>query len=276
MNPTPATFLRLRQVCLVAQQLDPVVDVLCDVLGLQVCHRDAGVERFGLHNALMRIGSSFIEVVAPLPGLRGANSAATRHLARMGGDGGYMVILDTDAIAPWRTHAAALGIREASFHQVSGYTGLQLHPRDTGGTLLEINHSEGNSDLHGPYWPAGPHWQQAPDSTACVALRGAILSDSQAEVLAQRWAALLQRPVSRSDENAAQHMTLDNRATLVFNSVPAQSRQGLTGLQLAVQGEEAVQGIVQRAQTRGLPVRVPANAVVEVEIGGVAWLLKTG
>ena len=275
MTPNPTPFLRLRQICLVAQQLEPVVDALCDVLGLQVCHRDAGVERFGLHNALMRIGSSFIEVVAPLQGPRGENTAATRHLKRMGGDGGYMVILDTHAIAPWRTHAAALGIREASFHQVAGYSGLQLHPRDTGGTLLEINHSEGNRDLHGPYWPAGPHWQDAPDSSACVALRGAVLADGQAGVLAQHWAALLRHPVSLAGENGTQQVTLDNQSMLVFKSVPTQSRQGLTGLALAVQGEKAVEGIVRRAQARGLPFGAPANAEVEVEIGGVAWLLQS-
>jgi hypothetical protein len=45
-------YLRLRQVCLVTQELDLVVNPLCQVLGLQVCHRDPGVERFGLHIAL--------------------------------------------------------------------------------------------------------------------------------------------------------------------------------------------------------------------------------
>ncbi len=74
-------YLRLRQICLVADTLEPLVADLCQVLGLTVCHRDPGVERFGLHNALLRIGNSFIEVVAPLSDSRGDGTAATRHLA---------------------------------------------------------------------------------------------------------------------------------------------------------------------------------------------------
>lgn len=281
MTSHPAPFLRLRQICLVAHDLEPVVNTLCEVLGLQVCHRDAGVERFGLHNALMRIGNSFIEVVAPLPGPPGHNTAATRHLARLGGDGGYMVILDTDAIAPWRTRAGALGIREASFHQVAGYTGLQLHPRDTGGALLEINHSQGNAALNGPYWPAGPHWQDAPDSTACVDLQGATLSGPDAGALCQRWAGLLSREVlSNAAGDAAapggsgqtlHHLLLDNAASLSFAAVSAPQNPGLTGLQLAVSD---LAGILKRAQAHGLPCQVRSERSASVVICGVTWQLN--
>ena len=284
-EPKPSGFLRMRQICLVA--LEPVVDTLCEVLGLHVCHRDAGVERFGLHNALMRISNRFIEVVAPLPGKRGENTAATRHLARLGGDGGYMVILDTDAIAPWRTHVAALGIREASFHQAAGYTGLQLHPRDTGGTLLEINHSEGNAHEDGPYWPAGPHWQDAPDSTACVALSGATLSSVDAGALSQRWEALLQRQVVqtsmaelvgqhrqeqlRSPLNAVQHLHLDDATTLAFQSAPAGQNQGLTGLQVSVRD---LTGVLKRARAFELPIQISGEAA-SVVMCGVSWQLNS-
>ena len=36
-------FHRLRQICLVAQDLDPVVAELCDVFDVAVCHRDPEV-----------------------------------------------------------------------------------------------------------------------------------------------------------------------------------------------------------------------------------------
>jgi hypothetical protein len=89
-------FLRLRRLCLVARELQPLVDDLCAVLGLQVCHRDCEVARFGLHNALMRICSGFIEVGAPLH----EGTPAGRYLQRRGGDGGYMVTLDYEDIEP--------------------------------------------------------------------------------------------------------------------------------------------------------------------------------
>ena len=58
--------LRMRQICLVARHLAPVVDEFQTVLGLEVCHRDAGVGKYGLENALFPIGHNFLEVVAPV------------------------------------------------------------------------------------------------------------------------------------------------------------------------------------------------------------------
>ena len=54
--------MRLRQIALIANELEPVVDHLRAVLGLEVCFRDPGVAEFGLHNALLPIGTSFLEV----------------------------------------------------------------------------------------------------------------------------------------------------------------------------------------------------------------------
>ena len=57
---------RLRQIALVAQDLDPTVALLCEALGAEVVERDDGVASFGLHNALIQIGDTFLEVVSLL------------------------------------------------------------------------------------------------------------------------------------------------------------------------------------------------------------------
>ncbi len=57
--------LRLRQICLVAPELEPAVDELTDVLGIAVAYRDGAVGKYGLVNAVMPIGNCFLEVVAP-------------------------------------------------------------------------------------------------------------------------------------------------------------------------------------------------------------------
>ena len=54
--------MRLRQMATVARELDPVVEDICDVLGIEVCFNDPGVGAFGLHNALMPIGDTLLEV----------------------------------------------------------------------------------------------------------------------------------------------------------------------------------------------------------------------
>ena len=61
--------LRMRQICLVARDLSSVVDQLHAVLGLEVCHRDPGVGKYGLENALFPVGDKFLEVVAPVIGV---------------------------------------------------------------------------------------------------------------------------------------------------------------------------------------------------------------
>ena len=57
--------MRLRQIALVAEKLDPVVADLTDVFGLGEPYADPGVETFGLCNAVFPIGDTFLEVVSP-------------------------------------------------------------------------------------------------------------------------------------------------------------------------------------------------------------------
>ena len=58
--------IQLRQICLVAHDLEPVIDDLRSILGINSCYVDPGVGKFGLENTLMPIGRNFLEVVAPI------------------------------------------------------------------------------------------------------------------------------------------------------------------------------------------------------------------
>lgn len=179
--------LRLRQVALVAEDLDPVLDALTGELGLQVAHRDPAVATFGLVNAVLPVGSQFIEVVSPTR----AGTAAGRQLERMGGDGGYMVICQTDDQAPFRARADELGIRTAFEFDDHGYQGWQLHPGDTGGSFLEIDvQPPGDDD---PWMPAGPDWQSAACADAVDGIDAVELEVPAPDVTAARWRQLLER-----------------------------------------------------------------------------------
>ena len=54
--------IQLRQVCLVAESLEPVVEGLTKILDLNSCFIDPGVAQFGLENNLMALGKNFLEV----------------------------------------------------------------------------------------------------------------------------------------------------------------------------------------------------------------------
>ena len=60
-----ADYLRLRQICLAAPKLEPVVSDIHDIFGVEVCYRDPNVGAFGLQNALFVIGTNFLEIVSP-------------------------------------------------------------------------------------------------------------------------------------------------------------------------------------------------------------------
>src|SRR5262245_39686601 len=88
-------WLRLRQIAVVAERLQPVLDDLQAVLGIEPCYVDPGVATFGLENTLLPVGNQLLEVVAPTrPGTAGGRhlerlgGAGRRRLGRRGGDGG--------------------------------------------------------------------------------------------------------------------------------------------------------------------------------------------
>mgnify|MGYP001791519794 CR=1 FL=1 len=75
--------LRLRQICLVAPELEPAVAGLRDVLGIEISHRDGAVGKYGLVNAVLPIGQCFLGVGAPTR----EGTAAGRSPERRGGAG---------------------------------------------------------------------------------------------------------------------------------------------------------------------------------------------
>ena len=186
-----ADYLRLRQICLVAPELQPAIDDLRAILGLEICHRDAGVAKYGLVNALLPIGTSFLEVVAPVE----PNTAAGRFLDRSGGRGGYMAIFDCSDPERRRRHAEALGIRVANVIEYEEYLGIQLHPRDCRAAMIEFNHTRGGDALTGAYHPAGPHWQAAVRTDRTKALIETEIETPEPKELARHWARILELPV---------------------------------------------------------------------------------
>ncbi|MFV0474256.1 MAG: VOC family protein [Pikeienuella sp.] len=176
--------LRLRQICLAAERLEPVVEELRALLRVAPCHRDPEVAAFGLENALFRAGEAYIEVVAPIrPG-----TAAGRFLERRGG-GGYMVITEAPTRAAQdqaRARAAAAGVRVAWERDYGDWRLMQLHPRDMIASFLEIDWVEGGPAGRWP--PASEDRSEgAPgiESVAAVELRG-----PDPAALASHWAGI--------------------------------------------------------------------------------------
>lgn len=225
----------MRQICLVARHLAPVVEELRSVLGLEVCHRDPGVGKYGLENALFPVGDKFLEVVAPVR----EGTTAGRYLDRRGGDGGYMVITQCDDLAPRRRRCEALGVRIANEIGYPEYRELQLHPRDVGAAMLSFGWQEGARTPGGPWHPAAVAGRGAAAAEykrgvtvgpGVTGMTAAELQSEDPERLARRWSELIERPVRMQDGERT--IALDD-ATLRFTEAADGRGEGLAGLDLA-------------------------------------------
>jgi len=235
-------WLRLRQIALVAERLEPVERDLTEVLGIRVCHRDPGVGRFGLENILMPVGNELLEVVAPIR----ENTAAGRYLARRGGDGGFMVITQCDEHGPRRQRVQDLGIRVVNQFENRGFRNMQLHPKDTGGSFFEIDEQLG-ADAHrpdGPWEPAGPDWQSGRVLDRVTGIVAAEIQCDDPARVARRWAEIAQLPASGDGDHW--HMDLDN-AGLRFVPCNDGRPEGLGGIDVSTADRDA---ILRAAQTR--------------------------
>ena len=258
-------YLRLRQICLVASELEPVVGQLCRVFGVEVCYRDPNVGKYGLHNALMPFGPTFVEVVAPQPGKAPAETAAGRYLQKIGGDGGYMVIMDQDDVKSFREHVTAIGVRIANKLDYAGYQGTQLHPKDVGGTIMSIGHDEHGDDLWGSWHAAGPKWKDHVRQERVDSIMGVRTQTNDPKGLAERWGRVMRKPVH--DDASGIHVHANN-AKYYFESPTDARGETMRALDIKVNGPAGKAAILDAARKEGLEVQGDS-----LKLCGISWNL---
>lgn len=235
--------IQLRQICLVAHHLEPVIQDLTDILGLERCYVDPGVGVFGLENTLLPIGRNFLEVVAPLQ----AGTAGGRYLDRRGGDGGYMVITQADTFANQqavRTRALENKVRVAYEAERDGWNLCQLHPGDMIAAFLEVEWDK-HEDLTGHWMPAGGEgWEDKVRQDVTIDIIGVELQGPDPVSLADLWARVLGLPLTSVDGNLSIAL---NNATLRFVEIADGRGAGLGGLDIAVKDRNH---ILRRARER--------------------------
>ena len=193
---TVDTALRLRQICLLAHDLEWTSGVLSAAFDAPVVFRDPRMAAGGsLTNTHIRLGDSFLETVCPSDSAWADSTTQTRLLER-NGDCGYMAIVQVPNIATasksmsvqgsgagivagsWnacvgKPGSGLAGVKSGPYelgtpltkepHMVSGVN-VQFHPRDFG-TLAEIQENWPGQDQFprntGTYYPAGNQWQNS-------------------------------------------------------------------------------------------------------------------
>lgn len=253
-------YLRLRQIALVAHDLATVERQIADVLGLEICFRDPGVGKYGLHNALFAMSGTFLEIVSPTR----PDTAAGRYLDRRRGDGGYMYIVDCDDLDERREHLLARGVRlvedlKSTERDLTGEA-LHLHPKDTGGCLLSIDrHSPDGESMAGSYKWAGADWREHDRSRTVRAITGARMQCNDPAVTAARWSDLLERPAAR--DGNVWTIELDN-ARARFSELEDDRGEGLSAVRLSCRDSAAILSAAEAAGVR--TGEVPTGPFVEL------------
>ena len=249
--------MRLRQVCLVAEKFEATVEVLAELLATEVCFRDPGIVFFGLENALLPLGSDFLEVVAPVR----EDAAASRHLARRGA-GGYMLLFQcADGLAA-REHALAQGAQTVWQTDEKGICATHFHPRSLPGAIVSVDSMEDGDDFLRPdsRWDwAGPDWKSCRRDNGIVALAGAVIESPEPRILSERWSAVLDRPPASEDP---QRIPMDG-SEMYFR----QASDGDPIFSEFLLTHSEPQGVFERAMSLGLEVSEAGVDVAGIRIG---------
>ena len=246
--------MRLRQIALIAQDLEPVARQLHDAFGLKVAYRDPAVGVFGLVNVVMPVGGEFLEIVQPVR----PDASAARYLKRRGGDAGYMLIFQTDDAKMHRERLVARGLRAVA-QRDGHYSFTHFHPADFGGVLVSIDSvGDGSAwrERMSDWPPAGRDWKDFPAASDVLGIAGATVQAKDPEAAAARWSELLQ--VQRN--GATLHL---EGATLRFVAPQDSDGTGIVGIEIAVRDPERS---LERAKSNGM--RVDDR---EIMIGAVSF-----
>ena len=140
-----------------------------------------GRREFGLENTVFALDDCFIEVVSPVR----PDTAAGRHLERLGGDGGYMVIFDIEDLASARERAEARASGRLADRSAGHLQHVTCIQRTCAGRSSP-------STAPSPTAPGAGEGRSGPDAWASGApgrLAGVTLAVADPEGAAARWGA---------------------------------------------------------------------------------------
>jgi hypothetical protein len=173
----------LRQLVMVSSLRDPLVDNLCKLFDIKVSFNDPGVGHFGLENAVLPVGTDFLEVVSPVE----ENTTAGRYLDRRGGDGGYMVIIQVDDFSEVQNTVKENNVTVVWESEHSEARAIHLHPKEMGGAILSLDWMNPKESWK---W-AGPNWDECVNTSTVKRIVGVEIQSDDPEGMKSKWQSVL-------------------------------------------------------------------------------------
>ena len=191
--------MRVRQLVLVANERDEIVNDLEKLFNIQVSFYDPGIKFFGLENAVLPVGDTFLEVVSPIE----EGTTAGRYLERRGGDGGYMVIIQVNDFSEVQSNVKENNITVVWESEHPEARAIHLHPKEMGGAILSLDWMNPKESWK---W-AGPNWDEFVNTSTIKRFVGVEIQSDDPEEMKNTWQAVLKAP----SENVSNfQISLDN------------------------------------------------------------------
>lgn len=184
---------RLRQAAVLAADRDVITKLIGGAFGLEVCHQADTMDEFAMSNALFAIGTQFVEVATPLD-----DSSPAGRLLEKRGEGGYLIILQTDDIDEARERAEAAGAIVTIELERPDALELHLHPKTTAGVGLALDWM----DVPDSWRWAGPDWERAVRTDVVLGLAGLTVSADDPDAVAARWGEILATDVDTGPDGS--------------------------------------------------------------------------
>ena len=132
---TDELFLAIDHVGIAVPDLDAAIAFYRDTFGMEVTHEETNAEQ-GVREAMLRAGEDSVQLLAPLD----EGSPIARFLSRSG-PGIQQVayrVRDVEAVAATLRERGVRTLYDAPRRGTAGSRINFLHPRDTGGVLVEL------------------------------------------------------------------------------------------------------------------------------------------
>ena len=249
--------MRLRQLVFVSKERDRLAKEICDVFDLKEAYNDPGLISFGLENVLIPLNDTFFEIVMPVQ----ENTTAERFFEKIGGEGGYMIIVDVKNFEQeneriknseikiiWNGNRQEEGIHARTIH---------LHPKQVGGAILSLDKMIPEDEW---LW-AGTNWKEHINKSLVDCISGVILQSRDPNKLCSQWELALGK---KRDSSTALNISLD-QSNISFIKDLSSEEDKIYAFVIKTLDREAV---IENAKLKGFLING------EIYIGGIKIILE--
>jgi hypothetical protein len=229
---------RIRQVALVVEDLEQSIHIFSKELGLnhQTAFHDPHIINLGLKNCVFNLGDQFLELVCPLD----QTNTAYKQIQRRKGDGGYMVMLQTENLLKDEARITKEGFRTVLRINNEEMDEIHLHPKETTNCIVSFSQPDASENW---CW-GGPNWKvNSSSSSVSKQIVGIVLQTENLVKTLEQYEKLLNvKPNKISEEEYT--FTINSIQKIKVQQAKDGRGDGLYGIEIEAANRKKVNDVI--------------------------------